>query len=215
MDLCESVRFPPITRFPRPRGDGPNERLLMLVDDAVSPPTRGWTSEGHAEPYSDQGFPAHAGMDPSTTDVTTSLRWFPRPRGGWTLLAAGNARPTRGFPAHAGMDPRAGACLPLFSWFPRPRGDGPDVSAESADVVLVSPPTRGWTPRGAYPCRDVIRVVSPPNAGMDLRHAPTSWRSRRFPRPRGDGPDCWMDPKFLLTVSPPTRGWTHRLLRLR
>ena len=91
----------------------------------VSPPTRGWTHLRGDHPRSDQGFPAHAGMDRTGTTSPERKRWFPRPRGdgprfisfhlpsntvspptrGWTLKAALRILRDVGFPAHAGMDP--------------------------------------------------------------------------------------------------------------
>ena len=121
---------------------------------------------------------------------------FPRPRGdGPPFCRKRELTVTpHGFPAHAGMD----------HWLlgQRPRIPG----------GVVSPPTRGWTVNTRF------EIVEPES---------------RFPRPRGDGPvqtrcaetrhyaagfpaHAGMDlcPRHLpairciLTVSPPTRGWT-------
>ena len=53
-------------RFPRPRGDGPSEGTFTLTAPEVSPPTRGWTARVDQRDRPDLGFPAHAGMDPSS-----------------------------------------------------------------------------------------------------------------------------------------------------
>ena len=112
-----------------------------------------------------------------------------------------------GFPAHAGMDPRSDARCTRRSRFPRPRGDGPSRRRARPVRTRVSPPTRGWTRRW-------IGVVVEPNgfpahAGMDRRLGRLSPRSRRFPRPRGDGPSSRTSPELPSAVSPPTRGWTR------
>ena len=51
--------------FPRPRGDGPLCRGSRIGPTSVSPPTRGWTVLRARRQALGEGFPAHAGMDPS------------------------------------------------------------------------------------------------------------------------------------------------------
>ena len=51
-------------RFPRPRGDGPSLCVSFWRPFQVSPPTRGWTRVLVLVHRDEQGFPAHAGMDP-------------------------------------------------------------------------------------------------------------------------------------------------------
>ena len=132
-------------RFPRPRGDGPVSAARARSFSWVSPPTRGWTPRLLRSRGPAHGFPAHAGMDPTTRRRRSVIAWFPRPRGdgpvnaepapctawvspptrGWTL---GNRRPDHGrfgFPAHAGMDPSTWRRPRVRGGFPRPRGDGP------------------------------------------------------------------------------------------
>ena len=165
MDLYP-LMYPAVgARFPRPRGDGPQKRLKGLYDEAVSPPTQGWTQLIGGMHRSRLGFPAHAGMDRSTNSIVRSLWRFPRPRGdgprldnteagqrtvspptrGWTYT--GGLRTTRqgGFPAHAGMDLQQGTERLTRGGFPRPRGDGPGLGADYTVNITVSPPTRGWT----------------------------------------------------------------------
>ena len=55
--------------FPRPRGDGPGTRIIVMAAPPVSPPTRGWTEILLVVDRMATGFPAHAGMDPSTCHV--------------------------------------------------------------------------------------------------------------------------------------------------
>ena len=165
MDPRGSVRCWPWRRFPRPRGDGPSPDAAIAESGEVSPPTRGWTTDGADSPRACPGFPAHAGMDPAITPSRGRPQWFPRPRGdgprrirdqarvqavspptrGWTVPVVVTDLNEEGFPAHAGMDPRGAPCGRPRTWFPRPRGDGPYSVSACCPGPLVSPPTRGWT----------------------------------------------------------------------
>ncbi len=49
-------------RFPRPRGDGPKGRILILAASPFSPPTRGWPGITRLDMFLRSVFPAHAGM---------------------------------------------------------------------------------------------------------------------------------------------------------
>ena len=151
--------------FPRPRGDGPAIKAQPGSFELVSPPTRGWSRHQGTARLFRAGFPAHAGMVP-----TTPMRWpaysrFPRPRGDGPLQPGGMvgppgvSPPTRGwshfispfladdpgFPAHAGMVPGRRPHGTRALWFPRPRGDGPEWFKWPEDADAVSPPTRGWS----------------------------------------------------------------------
>ena len=213
-------------RFPRPRGDGPAEKVLRVLVDTVSPPTRGWTIVDEPNSESMVGFPAHAGMDPHRRKGLSAVRRFPRPRGdgplsvdvprrrrevspptrGWTLHVTELGRDGHGFPAHAGMDPHRGSRPSPAPWFPRPRGDGPWDRTSVVLASLVSPPTRGWTSS----CFSLSRATMgfPAHAGMDPDSDGDSDSSSWFPRPRGDGPVKANSAGSASTVSPPTRGWT-------
>ena len=112
--------------FPRPRGDGPFERSLMVRSAAVSPPTRGWTVRLYGD--LSRRFPRPRGDGP--------VNAFPRPRGDgpWTPDRRGVSPPTRGWtPPHGGDGP-IGVSPPTRGWTRQP------IQCE------VSPPTRGWTP---------------------------------------------------------------------
>ena len=132
--------------LPRTRGDGPQGagdrprftgasphtrgwtregRLGQVVPAGASPHTRGWTRDDRLRLRRDRGFPAHAGMDPSSAPVAPVPRGLPRTRGdgpcvscavgtacgasphtrGWTLVLQALHPLADGFPAHAGMDP--------------------------------------------------------------------------------------------------------------
>ena len=155
--------------LPRTRGDGPVARTSGRAAITASPHTRGWTQAGRGVEGQVPGFPAHAGMDPSTVQVDSSRLWLPRTRGdgpvagitaedageasphtrGWTRAGSGRRPAGTGFPAHAGMDPARSRpqCPPR--WLPRTRGDGPLYSAIRDALVAASPHTRGWTRAGA------------------------------------------------------------------
>ena len=219
-------------RFPRPRGDGPRTAAPHVRGALVSPPTRGWTREGPNVSVGQDGFPAHAGMDPPCGSSARSRARFPRPRGdgpcheymrltvsmvspptrGWTLLIEEEVRLQVGFPAHAGMDPWRYCGVNPLDGFPRPRGDGPFSSNNTVRMNTVSPPTRGWTLRSTS--RNRWSCGFPAHAGMDRDRAPSRAGRFGFPRPRGDGPSSRIMVAISSAVSPPTRGWTVRL-RLR
>ena len=148
--------------LPRTRGDGPQ---LVLPDDGymVAPPhTRGWTHPPGGHVRDRDGFPAHAGMDPTPTPRKTSRTRLPRTRGdgpasepaavrgtrapphtrGWTLrhqhLGAGRL----GSPAHAGMDPRPRRAPGAGVRLPRIRGDGPGTACARSGRMRRAPPAR-------------------------------------------------------------------------
>ena len=212
--------------FPRPRGDGPWRETTASVLSLVSPPTRGWTLSAPRSAQRVLGFPAHAGMDPSSPHVFRSAPRFPRPRGdgpaagvadassgrvspptrGWTSERSAHRHPRSGFPAHAGMDPRSRSSRSPSRWFPRPRGDGPKTEVVDALAELVSPPTRGWTPVALIAPQQPFGF--PAHAGMDPLPDGEEGRTPRFPRPRGDGPSRRNAATPRPPVSLPTRGWT-------
>ena len=227
MDPAGRCRAAGRSRLPRTRGDGPGWGCKCRVRQVASPHTRGWTRPGGRGAGGLRGFPAHAGMDPSTPRRCASAAWLPRTRGdgpgrvphprplveasphtrGWTLTGGGAARCDPGFPAHAGMDlghlTRAINDLGL----PRTRGDGPSSAASSAGGPRASPHTRGWTLRHGGPPR--TRTGFPAHAGMDP--GPRTWGSpgRRLPRTRGDGPVPMPTIGMSIPASPHTRGWTR------
>ena len=125
MDPLYGIRPLFHSRLPRTRGDGPEDIEAVDVAVAASPHTRGWTPMSIYYRRPTDGFPAHAGMDPSDRLSGTAIRWLPRTRGdgprcrvilgistrasphtrGWTLRFRRLDRLRDGFPAHAGMDP--------------------------------------------------------------------------------------------------------------
>ena len=212
--------------LPRPRGDGPARSHPEMPANRASPPTRGWTRDRRQQRLGRDGFPAHAGMDPTHTSAEPRKSGLPRPRGdgpgarltiphphpaspptrGWTLIGKVLKHRGPGFPAHAGMDPFGATSSGGAAGLPRPRGDGP-LQLERVDLPdAASPPTRGWTQRMRPP---ISRGPGfPAHAGMDPLPAGIGAALTRLPRPRGDGPRCCSVPISHRSASPPTRGWT-------
>ena len=193
-------------RLPRTRGDGPEPLLCPAPPDWASPHTRGWTRGEVEVRVRLEGFPAHAGMDPSHGTGAPPANRLPRTRGdgprngnrvtllwkasphtrGWTRDFHEAFRPRNGFPAHAGMD-RARQLTPgSLGGLPRTRGDGPSSALFCVSVARASPHTRGWTPKGSS--RRSATSGFPAHAGMDPRTRRRSRCRRWLPRTRGDGP---------------------------
>ncbi len=81
--------------FPRARGDRPGQHLRAGGAEAVSPRPRGSTPSRGVDRRRDPGFPAPAGIDPSSSRVLGFRRRFPRARGdrpGVRAAAAANGR---------------------------------------------------------------------------------------------------------------------------
>ena len=151
----------------------------------ASPHTRGWTLGRLGTLRYWDGFPAHAGMDPSRRRSASSWAWLPRTRGdgpiitpaatwvatasphtrGWTRLGQQPRCRHWGFPAHAGMDRGITGTGSRSIWLPRTRGDGPGSSTVAGTVSAASPHTRGWTAVRRQR-RERLRGF-PAHAGMD------------------------------------------------
>ena len=213
--------------LPRARGDGPDPSDCRHRRTSASPRTRGWTPAVPDARPTEGGFPAHAGMDPIRTGMSTSPTRLPRARGdgplcfklcyvhaqasprtrGWTPLRKRRARSARGFPAHAGMDPTLPGKRRPLPWLPRARGDGPELTAIYLLEAGASPRTRGWTILVAR--RRPRARGFPAHAGMDPG---LKFRANVYvglPRARGDGPATARSPHPRQKASPRTRGWTR------
>ena len=174
-----------------------------------------------------EGFPAHAGMDPSQPGSGSPPCRLPRTRGdgpgtspnlqglleasphtrGWTPAARPRPAAGAGFPAHAGMDRNEPGSGSRTGRLPRTRGDGPACGAGPAGATSASPHTRGWTPvrlRGRE-----HRQGFPAHAGMDRLHLADSPPALGLPRTRGDGPQVGTYAQYVPAASPHTRGWTR------
>ena len=192
----------------------------------ASPHTRGWTHSSDAADHDVEGFPAHAGMDPSHSPRRRRTSRLPRTRGdgpgartrlrlpvgasphtrGWTPIGLAVVEGRRGFPAHAGMDPAPASCGRPQRGLPRTRGDGPGSIQWTVLSGEASPHTRGWT----QPVEESLRRREgfPAHAGMDPKPDPHPLVLRRLPRTRGDGPPACVVGGIARRASPHTRGWT-------
>ena len=174
MDPSSPSRLTAPCWLPRARGDGPLPVMIAAGWSKASPRTRGWTPDSGRVGRGLHGFPAHAGMDPSTPLHKLSPLRLPRARGdgpeqkraeraspgelasprtrgwtagepeGWTRYQTPGTDRS-GFPAHAGMDPRRAASRLASPRLPRARGDGPCHRRSNIRLTPASPRTRGWT----------------------------------------------------------------------
>ncbi len=111
----------------------------------------------------------------------------------------------RVFPTRVGMARRAAGVLRQPRRFPHPRGDGPPAPPERFERNSFSPPAWGWpvqllldTQRGH---------VFPTRVGMARPLEPLLIAGRRFPHPRGDGPERGTREREGKVFSPPAWGW--------
>ena len=212
--------------LPRTRGDGPEASGRMRQVGEASPHTRGWTRQFLLGVRQGQGFPAHAGMDPTAGCRPPPTPRLPRTRGdgpyegairggtyaasphtrGWTHAERATGPARRGFPAHAGMDPGRYIREGVREWLPRTRGDGPPGSRPAAPPPRASPHTRGWTP--GTEGRRARSPGFPAHAGMDPARPGRRRGGRWLPRTRGDGPRRRRRSRPSPPASPHTRGWT-------
>ena len=138
--------------------------------------------------------------------VKTMVVKVPPPTRGWSADENLDGHADRGSPAHAGMVP--GPAVPLYDYqrFPRPRGDGPVARGRARRAQAVPPPTRGWSLHPPTALQSVCG--SPAHAGMVPQKAMARRGNRGFPRPRGDGPCFVCRGSGMVSVPPPTRGWS-------
>ena len=169
MDPAQLPKLHVFPRLPRTRGDGPRVRHRKAHQPGASPHTRGWTVLARQRPAAEQGFPAHAGMDPARPWARRGTRGLPRTRGdgprswcssrrlreasphtrGWTRRRQEQHPRRHGFPAHAGMDPCRRTRAASSTRLPRTRGDGPGFDVVICSARWASPHTRGWTHYGS------------------------------------------------------------------
>src|SRR6266478_3156378 len=99
------------------------------------------------------------------------------------------------------MVPNRHRVVDRLSGFPCPRGDGPFTAEDWAELVLVSPPARGWSRVSLY--RTAPHIGFPARAGMVPRCGDQAGQPDGFPRPRGDGPRTAGPSRSWFRVSPP------------
>ena len=212
--------------FPRRRGDAP-EALTTAASGKMFPPqARGCTGRFPYEVAAHLVSPAGAGMHPVSGSSKRGERRFPRRRGDAPHGAPGGRR-VLGFPpqargctgqrrsrlppfgvspAGAGMHRFTTRCAGNASGFPRRRGDAPDYHDRKLRGVWFPPQARGCTClRRQAPH---LGVVSPAGAGMHRNSAPSSPKTRSFPRRRGDAPDAATVLASFGTFPPQARGCT-------
>ena len=213
--------------LPRTRGDGPRRRIVVSGTNQASPHPRGWTLKNAAGGRVRPGFPAPAGMDPSSNIRSRPSTRLPRTRGdgpvshratrpglaasphprGWTRFPSDASGPVLGFPAPAGMDPSSAAARPGTAWLPRTRGDGPNLENANYANIRASPHPRGWTVRSGF--WKAIIPGFPAPAGMDPPTPAARCRPWGLPRTRGDGPVWTIALHSFPGASPHPRGWTR------
>ena len=213
-------------RFPRTRGDGPDETALAGHRAGVPPYPRGWSRKGSGCARHYPGSPAPAGMVPGWIGSVDLGPRFPRTRGdgpgavhvgdnggavpphprGWSLLAELRTTLNRGSPAPAGMVPSSPLIDTGYVRFPRTRGDGPTTRLPRYVGIVVPPHPRGWSPY----LRSAFRSPpgSPAPAGMVPSRCSTKASPRWFPRTRGDGPGGAGRGPGGVEVPPHPRGWS-------
>ena len=195
-------------RLPRTRGDGPASGGGFFGVPTASPHTRGWTRHTVSVADYQNGFPAHAGMDPFVAFRRSGLRGLPRTRGDGPLYMRPAPATGRASPHTRGWTPASNPGSAASSGLPRTRGDGPTSTSRSRCASKASPHTRGWTP--APSSASPARPGFPAHAGMDPGQGAVIVVGKGLPRTRGDGPVTRITGVRTELASPHTRGWTHR-----
>ena len=211
--------------YPRPRGGTKRSHGSCVIEDGLSPPTRGNPRYGGRRPDIGAVYPRPRGGTSARDSSPGSPRAvYPRPRGGTRpdddrrRQSVGLSPPTRGnrvipppllpyrrsIPAHAG-EPRACQSPPsAAAVYPRPRGGTSLAGASSGRPAGLSPPTRG-NPRIAPLLRPRRRSI-PAHAGEPPRSTKIRRVTKVYPRPRGGTATSSGGSERIAGLSPPTRG---------
>ena len=196
----------PTVRFPRTRGDVPDQPGAGKRRSRLPPHARGCTPDSRRFATLARASPARAGMYLRRAWASDDALRFPRTRGdvplrqrptrrgstlppharGCTLRVPPPGAALRASPARAGMYPHDTAARMLLSSFPRTRGDVPNIGFFDAPMPSLPPHARGCTfmLQGFRQARS----ASPARAGMYLCAIPMWSRWSGFPRTRGDVP---------------------------
>ncbi len=190
--------------YPRPRGEALEIPHEVLMQEGLSPPTRG-SRRLLVERQRRQGsIPAHAGKPYLRNLLDHIAEVYPRPRGEadgdehYIGYPPGLSPPTRGshvegdgvkestgsIPAHAGKPHGGPVAEGSAGVYPRPRGEAMRVSKETLIEQGLSPPTRGSPPSGwshAHTRRSI-----PAHAGKPHYPRRSYRHDRVYPRPRGE-----------------------------
>ena len=151
-------------RFPRIRGDVPENYHDPPDQPLFSPHTRGCSPKAIIPGPVNSVFPAYAGMFLIHVLHLKDRDSFPRirgdvPRPGFVLGSLGWV-----FPAYAGMFPAGGKWWKTSTCFPRIRGDVPGSHKRHGCTRSFSPHTRGCSGRSRK--ESGRRTVFPAYAGM-------------------------------------------------
>ena len=196
--------FVPAAGFPRVRGDVPDTPRVEAVGAAFSPRARGCSVARSRCASSRVVFPACAGMFLRRPHAHPSIQPFsPRARG-CSPSAVKYLLSAIVFPACAGMFPTKDNFICFVMSFPRVRGDVPWAGGLILSLGLFSPRARGCSFDLCRPTRRV--VVFPACAGMFPRRQTRPHPRHRFPRVRGDVPQCPDLPVCVEKFSPRARG---------
>ena len=213
-------------RLPRTRGDRPSTAHTRKDRQRAPPHTRGSTLMHATISRSDNGSPAHAGIDPLRVILFRVDFGLPRTRGdrpdaeaakseacsapphtrGSTLSCRQTAEPFGGSPAHAGIDPTKWAIAGSRRRLPRTRGDRPPQDHVVRAHSPAPPHTRGSTSMTVTWFASILG--SPAHAGIDPLWAVVAYSTERLPRTRGDRPRYRRRVITFATAPPHTRGST-------
>ena len=130
--------------YPRPRGGTIAGGKLRMINEGLSPPTRGNPAAVLDEDRGQRSIPAHAGEPGRFLRLRKRLEVYPRPRGG-TLSTSPRGRVRRGLspPTRGNQNARSPA-RPFAGSIPAHAGE-PRVSHRLEVVVAVYPRPRGGT----------------------------------------------------------------------
>src|SRR6266540_4242931 len=196
----------------------------MFSPQMASPRSRGSARTQRTTAPEQRGFPALAGIGPSTYGRSGKGRWLPRARGdrphgdkpfvvergasprsrGSALRGALRSDRYYGFPALAGIGPREHERYAVRRRLPRARGDRPDDGKILPVNKLASPRSRGSAPARASAPRPCVGF--PALAGIGLRAGDVARQPARLPRARGDRPPADLYGPPTMLASPRSRG---------
>ncbi len=196
----------------------------MFSPQMASPRSRGSARTQRTTAPEQRGFPALAGIGPSTYGRSGKGRWLPRARGDRPAVSPGSivtfaASPrsrgsavagglvpvaAAGFPALAGIGRRPERGWSRWTRLPRARGDRPARGEDEEEGGLASPRSRGSAHGGL-----TTRVAAdgfPALAGIGRTRAGPSSRRGGLPRARGDRPSYSSLAQLVSAASPRSRG---------
>ena len=157
------------------------------------------------------GFPHPRGDGPPQTMICHACESISPPAWGWPDTCTFVPGWQGDFPTRVGMARWDFLPRRRQTGFPHPRGDGPWVSGTTATRTPISPPAWGWP--GGPRLIHGFRSDFPTRVGMAPRKTSGCASTRRFPHPRGDGPDRCLVELMGLAISPPAWGWPEEVTK--